>query len=71
MKAQTEVDVMVLLGPKLSKHLNFELKGDVVVASPIRRLSNLVFNEIAKKVRELGGRWVSGEGFLIPVEKGA
>lgn len=60
---------MVLLGPKLSKHLDCELIGDVVVAAPVRRLSSSVFNMIAEKVRKLGGRWVSGRGFLIPVEK--
>lgn len=71
MKPQTEVDVMVLLGPELSKHLDFKLEGDVVVAMPVRRLSSSVFSQIARKVRELDGRWVSGEGFVIPVGKKA
>ena len=51
LRVETEVDVMVLLGPKLSKHLDFELRGDVVVATPVRRLPGSVFKEIAMRAR--------------------
>lgn len=69
MKVTSDLDVMVLLGPELSKHLNFDQEGDVVVATPKRRVTSTVFKQIAKKVRELNGKWVRGKGFIIPITR--
>ena len=68
MKVTSEVDVMVLLGKDLNKHLTFETRGNIVYATPKRRLPSTVYNEIARKIREMHGQWKYG-AFQIPLKE--
>ena len=71
MKPTSDLDVCALLGRDLTKHLEITQEGNVVVVKLKRRLPYSVFNELVKKIREMGGgRMLRGRRqFEIPLEE--
>lgn len=69
MRPQTLTDCQVLLeDPKLTKVLEWEQKGNTVIAKPKHRLSGTVFQEILRKFREMGGGYAGYVGFTVELE---